>query len=127
MGNKIFGPAMVPDKKMYRSANGSTPEHMAFFSADTIYKLREKFHANNFDNNVNINHNGELVEKVILTKSFILNDENRSDLINEFLSLPNGTWMVEYEIENIDVWEKVKSGEIKGFSIEGYFLKKLIK
>jgi hypothetical protein len=28
--------------------------------------------------------------------------------------------MVKYKIDNPDVWKKIKSKEIKGFSIEGY-------
>ena len=35
------------------------------------------------------------------------------------------TWMVSMKVNNDDVWKKVKAGEIKGFSIEGYFADKL--
>jgi hypothetical protein len=38
--------------------------------------------------------------------------------------LPKGTWMVKMKIENDDLWQKVKSGDIKGLSIEGYFTSK---
>jgi hypothetical protein len=33
--------------------------------------------------------------------------------------------MVSMKVNNNDVWKKVKAGEVKGFSIEGYFADKL--
>ena len=41
------------------------------------------------------------------------------------LNVPMGTWMVSMKVNNDDVWKKVKAGEVKGFSIEGYFADKL--
>ena len=41
--------------------------------------------------------------------------------------LPNGTWFVKMKIENEDLWQKIKSGELKGLSIEGYFVDKMEK
>jgi len=38
--------------------------------------------------------------------------------------LPNGTWFVKMKIENEDLWQKIKEGELKGLSIEGYFTDK---
>ena len=42
------------------------------------------------------------------------------------MELPIGTWMVSMKVNNDDVWENyVKTGKVKGFSIEGYFTDKL--
>ena len=41
--------------------------------------------------------------------------------------LPKGTWMVSMKINNNELWEKVKAGELKGLSIEGYFTDKMEK
>jgi hypothetical protein len=38
--------------------------------------------------------------------------------------LPVGTWMVMYRINDDETWEKIKSGELKGFSVEGHFVNK---
>jgi hypothetical protein len=35
--------------------------------------------------------------------------------------LPNGTWFVKMRIDNDELWNKIKDGELKGLSIEGYF------
>lgn len=118
--NIIFGPVLIPNKKVFRQANINIPEeHYIFFSEETIKKLRENFHEKNYDNNVNINHNGIKVQGVFLTKSFIINDTNTKDLPMEFSHLPNGTWMAEYRIENKNIWNMIENKELNGFSIEG--------
>jgi len=38
------------------------------------------------------------------------------------LNLPEGTWMISMKVNNDEVWnDYVKTGRVKGFSIEGYF------
>jgi hypothetical protein len=40
--------------------------------------------------------------------------------------MPVGTWMVSVKVNNEDVWNNfVKTGAVKGFSIEGYFADKV--
>ena len=41
--------------------------------------------------------------------------------------LPDGTWFVKMKIENDEMWSKIKDGELKGLSIEGYFINKMEK
>ena len=52
-------------------------------------------------------------------------DSDKSKLYG--FDLPNGTWFVKMKIENEDLWQKIKSGELKGLSIEGYFTDKMEK
>ena len=40
------------------------------------------------------------------------------------MDMPVGTWMVSMKIDNDEIYEKAKKGEVKGFSIEGYFADK---
>ncbi len=123
MSNYVFGPAMIPDKKIYRNANNAVREpHFVIFNTDTIKRIREKFHKNNFDNRVNINHDGIQVSGVRMTKSFLIDSENRSSLKDNFLDLPDGTWMIEYEIENEEIWNMIGEKKLNGFSVEGLFV-----
>ena len=42
--------------------------------------------------------------------------------MNFGLDVPDGTWMVSYRVDNEVIWnEYVKTGKVKGFSIEGFF------
>lgn len=123
---RVFGPALIPNKKIYRNPNKAINEpHYIFFSEETIAKLRRKFHENNYDNNVNINHDGIQVDDVMLTKSFIVDKDNKSQLPSEFSHLPIGTWMVEYQIDNEEIWKMVEEKKLNGFSIEGLLSFKL--
>ena len=38
--------------------------------------------------------------------------------------LPVGTWFVKMRVDNQKVWERIKKGELRGFSVEGSFLNK---
>jgi hypothetical protein len=35
--------------------------------------------------------------------------------------LPDGTWFGSFYVENPKVWAAIKSGKVKGFSVEGLF------
>ena len=42
------------------------------------------------------------------------------------MEVPLGTWMLSMKVLNDDIWNNyVKTGKVKGFSIEGYFADKL--
>lgn len=42
------------------------------------------------------------------------------------MDVPVGTWMVSMKVDNEDVWyNEVKTGNVKGFSIEAYFTERL--
>lgn len=62
----------------------------------------------------------DLTEDVYIFESFIIDDRKRTP--EGFEKIPNGSWFVSMKIENDEVWEKVKAGEFRGFSIEGVFI-----
>ena len=35
--------------------------------------------------------------------------------------MPEGTWMVSLKVEDDQLWQEIKAGKYKGFSIEGLF------
>ena len=40
------------------------------------------------------------------------------------MDVPLGTWMVKMRVHDRNTWKKIKSGELRGFSIEGNFMSK---
>ena len=122
MDNFILGPALIPDLKILRAPNSKVDDyHYVVFSAETILKIKNKFHAEKKDNNVNIEHSGKKVEGVFLTNSFIIDEVNKQTLDSKFDDLPIGTWMIEYKIENNEIYQLIKDKKINGFSPEGKF------
>jgi len=121
----VVGVMMSADTPIYRQADDDHPEHYVIFDAATISKIRLKFHRNNFGNEVNQMHNAELKieEGVFMVDSYSIEVNNGPSAPEVFKdqNLKPGTWISSYRIDNDEIWNKVKNGTFKGFSVEGYF------
>ena len=116
----ITGIALLADTPIYRIAPDKT-EYYVRFTKDCIRELVEKYFKFGLTNNVNIEHkNNQFVDGVTMLESYII-DKERGICPNEFASAPDGSWVVSYKVSNLDVWNKIKSGEVKGFSVQGLF------
>jgi hypothetical protein len=118
----LMGAALIPDKPIYRTDGEN--EYYVYFSKDTIRKAMELFFKNGYQRNATIEHDYE-VDGTTIVESWIIEDETLDKSRAYGLSLPVGTWMVSMKIENESIWKRVKDGEFKGFSIEGYFVDKM--
>ena len=116
----ISGVALLADTPIYRvRPDGS--EYYVVFTKDVIEQLVEKYSKYMFQNVVNIEHRDDhFVDGVYMIESYIKNSE-RGIVPAEFSQIPDGSWIVSYKVENNDVWNKIKSGEVKGFSVQGVF------
>jgi hypothetical protein len=119
----ISGPLMIPDLPMFRSANTTIPtDHYVFFDAESIKQVVLKYCKEGNFNKVNLMHEpGTDPSNVYMIESFISDSTRGIKAPEQFKDLPEGTWFVSYKVDNDDVWEKIKSGEFKGLSIEGVF------
>jgi hypothetical protein len=118
----LMGAALVPNKQIYRK-NGDK-EFYIYFSEDTVRKASELFLMRANQNNATLEHEKKMLEGMSVVESWIIEDEktDKSKLYN--FNLPKGTWMISMKVNNDEIWNKVKAGEVKGFSIEGYFVDK---
>jgi hypothetical protein len=120
----IVGPAMVPDLKIFRKTKDGDP-YEVFFSAETIKMIAEKYMKNQYTRNNDLMHDGTAVKDVYVVESWIKEDmEDKSNKYG-YSDLPIGTWFVAMKVaktpEGDRVWEMVKSGELAGYSVSGYF------
>lgn len=112
----IVGPVLIPNKPIYR--NNGKEEFYIQFSADTIEKLAYEYLMNGRMYSVTTDHQ-DIADDICLVESWIKTSEN--DKSNDYgMELPIGTWMVSMKVENEDVWQRVKSGELRGYSIESF-------
>ena len=113
----ILGPALIPDKNIYRNYDGN--EFYVSFSAECIEKLSHNFVKNCYgDGCFTKDHNG-FCDGCSLAESWIKTSENDKSVDYGF-DCPIGTWFVAAKIDSIDLWDSIKKGERKGFSIESW-------
>ena len=118
----LMGAALVPNKKIYRRSEDE--DYYIFFSEETVKKASELFLMNGNQNNSTLEHKIDL-QGMSVVESWIIEDEKKDKSAKYGFNLPIGTWMVSVKVNNDDVWDQVKAGEVKGFSIEGYFADKM--
>jgi len=117
----ITGPLMVPEQLIYRKSD-KFGEHYVKFTAATIKSIAIKFSKKGFQKNVNIMHDANMqVDGLTMFESFISNSQRGIKPMAAFSDLPEGTWFGSFYVENQQVWDAVKAGNVKGFSVEGMF------
>ena len=116
----LMGAALVPNKQIYRRNDKTDEEYYIYFSEDTVRKASELFFKKSNHQNATLEHN-ENVEGTTIVESWIVEDSKKDKTALYGLDVPVGTWMVSAKIDDQELYDKAKSGEIKGFSIEGYF------
>jgi len=116
----ISGPLMVADLPIYRRTEDE--EYYGVFQKEDIYNLRNKFFKQGKSNLVNEMHDSnKMIDGVYMIESFLI-DEERGILAPKGYNLTDGSWFGSYKIDNDEVWNDfIKSGEFKGFSVEGIF------
>lgn len=119
----LMGAALIPNKKIYR--RNREDEYYIYFSEDTVRRASELFLMKGNQNKSTLEHEAEL-SGMSVVESWIIEDETHDKSRKYGLKMPVGTWMVSMKVNNDEVWEDyVKTGKVKGFSIEGYFTDKI--
>lgn len=114
----VTGLVMAADRPILRQDfNGL---YYILYDKDTIIAMAERFLAMGIANNVDTNHNFEVEDGVFLREMYI-KDSERGISPKGFEDVEEGSLFATYHILNDEVWEKVKKGEFKGFSLAGIF------
>ena len=119
----LVGPLMTPGKLIPRKDDDTGEEYQVFFSADTIEKIAYKMMQDKLVDSVNIEHDGaHRVDDAYLVETWIVKDPEADKSVLYGFQPIKGQWFGIYKIDNGRVWnEYVKTGKVKGFSVEGYF------
>ena len=110
----LIGAALVPNKPIYRNINGN--EFYISFDETTIEKLAQDFLANDYQHNITVDHQEE-ANDIVIVESWIKTSENDKS-VSYGLNEPIGTWFIGMKVNNDEIWQRVKDGFYKGFSIE---------
>ena len=117
----LMGAALIPNKPIYRRNEDN--EYYIYFSRDTVRKASELFFINGNQNNSTLEHQVPLTGLSVVESWIVESEKDKTRHYN--MEVPIGTWMVSMKVLNDEIWnDYVKTGKVKGFSIEGYFADK---
>tara|TARA_R110000796_G_scaffold19421_3_gene58338 strand:- start:1108 stop:1686 length:579 start_codon:yes stop_codon:yes gene_type:complete len=119
----LLGALLIPNKPIYRSSGDD--EYYVYFSKETVLKASQMYLMKGKQNKATLEHKHE-ISGLTLVESWIVEDEVHDKSRKYNMNVPVGTWMGAVKVNNDEVWNDfVKTGKVKGFSIEGYFADKV--
>lgn len=114
----VIGAAMIPDLMIYRKQDDK--EFNVYYTKETIQQIAVKFFEKDFQKNFNLMHDpNQQKDGVVFFQSFIKDTAKGIEGMKG--DYPEGTWFLGAKINNDEVWNNIKAGLIKGWSVEGYF------
>lgn len=121
----VTGLLMHVDTPIYRIGI-SGYEYYITYDRETVQLMAEKYLLDGFSQNVDTMHDGNLVEGVNMLELYF-KDTERGISPKGFEDVPDGSLFATYHVVNDEIWEKIKSGEYRGFSLAGCFEPELIE
>lgn len=111
----VYGAALIPDKDIYR--NNGEQEFYINFTKESIERMSQDFMKEYRQYEVKTDHD-DIANEVCVVESWLVSDSYKDKSNALGINVPEGTWMVGMKVNNIETWERIKSGELKGFSVE---------
>lgn len=116
----LLGAVLIPNQPIYRNQDGH--EFNIVFPAETIKQVQQNFSRQGYQNNSTIEHSGDNVQDVTFVETWIKMDEVHDKSVHYGFNEPVGTWFAAMKVNNDEIWnDYVKTGKVKGFSIDGVF------
>ncbi|MFZ2432481.1 MAG: XkdF-like putative serine protease domain-containing protein [Lutibacter sp.] len=117
----ILGAVLIPDKPIPRNQGGK--EFNIVFPEETIRLTAENFIRKGHQNTSTLEHNENVkLTDVTFVESWIKEDMQFDKSVKYGFNEPIGTWFASMKVNNESVWNDfIKTGKVKGFSIDGYF------
>jgi len=122
---ELIAAALIPNKQIYRYDANTDSDYYVYFSKDTVKNAAYSYLKHNNHHKATYQHE-QRVSGVLTVESWIKEGDSDKSKLYGF-DLADGTWFVKMKIENDDLWKEIKSGNLRGLSIEGYFVDKLEK
>lgn len=121
----LTGVVLRPDQLIYRNDN-EMGEYYIKFSASEIEKIAQKMMHTGIALQNTTHQHQSILKNNYLTELWIIEDpDNDKSKALGFENLPKGTLMCSYKIEDKSYWDaQVMTGNVKGFSLEGFFIQK---
>jgi hypothetical protein len=112
----VYGAVLIPNKPIYR--RNQEEEFYIQFPSETIERLAHSYLQN--DNIYSFTQQHSVIaDGVSIVESWVkLSENDKSKDLG--IDAPVGSWFIGAKIENDEIWDGIKSGTMKGFSIESF-------
>lgn len=113
----IFAPVLRPDFPIYRR-DWDGEEYYIRFSKKSVERLAHDYLRNGYQWNWSTDHEKDVPELTLVESWIKMSENDKSVTLGLDPNLEIGTWFVGVYVNNIEVWERVKSGDFGGLSME---------
>jgi hypothetical protein len=115
----FMAPILIPNKKILRVDGAGVP-YEVYFTPETVKKLSQKYLEKKYQDQVTEEHQMD-VKGITMVESWIKEsiESDKSKLYG--LNVPAGSWIGTFKIDNEEMREKFRKGELRAVSIEGMF------
>jgi hypothetical protein len=123
----LLGPVLIPNKEIPRIDEETGEEYDIVFDEAVIEKAAQLFLQRQHNNSSTLEHERP-IDDISIVESWLVADP-KADKSNAYgLSYPKGSWIVMAKVNNDEIWsEYIKTGKVKGFSLEGLFGHNLVE
>ncbi len=114
----VYSAVLVPDRPIYRR-NEDGDEFYVEFTKESIEHMSQDFFKEYRQNEITLDHK-TTASDITVVESWLKSDlyKDKSVALGLNPDLPIGTWFCAMKVNQIDVWDRIKSGELNGFSVE---------
>ena len=120
----VYGAVLIPDKDIYRcnhsndvEISNTEQEFYINFTKESIAKMSQDFMKEYRQKEVTLDHE-DIANEICVVESWLVEDPYKDKANALGINVPAGTWMVGMKVNNLEAWDRVKAGELKGFSVE---------
>ena len=112
----LYGAVLIPNFPIYRHQNDE--EFYITFTKESIEKLAHSYLQNDKIYSFTKDHR-TIADGVSIVESWVKCSKNDKS-VDLGLDVPEGTWLIGAKIENEELWNSIKSQEVRGFSVESF-------
>lgn len=118
---EVLGVVMRADFPIYRcdSQNG---EYYVKYGKETIKLMSQKMLSDGVQNKVNLQHQENSDVKGVEMFECFIKDTEMGVSPKGFENIEDGSLFARFKVNNDDVWNGIKDGDFRGFSLEGLFV-----
>ena len=115
----LYGPALIPNKYILRVDQNTGEDYYIVFDNETITKCAHLYLQKNLQHNTTFEHQFSVMGCTVVESWIIEGEKDKAYHLG--LTAPVGSWIIGLKVSDDEIWNEVKDGTVKGFSIEGHF------